>query len=69
MRFEVINALLDLDDRTPSFFIDEIFCHSQTETISEARKILTEMDPKKRSCRILKCMIEMEEMDSQSKDF
>lgn len=57
--FQIKQALENLDSKTPDFFVEEIWCHGQTDTRKEAIRILTEMYPQKKSCRVLKCMIEM----------
>lgn len=33
-------ALLDLDDRTPAFFVDEMFAHARLDTLYCAQAVL-----------------------------
>lgn len=41
--FEVINALTDLDRRTPLYFKMEIFCHSDRTAVEDAIAILSDL--------------------------
>lgn len=53
MQFEFKNALTDLDQKTPTFFLYEIFNNGSLEVRRDAIATLTELDPERRSARIL----------------
>ncbi len=53
MRFEVFHALRDLDQKTPEYFVMEMFAHAETTVMRQARAALTSLDPDARSNRVL----------------
>jgi hypothetical protein len=53
MNFEVQNALRDLHERTPGYFLQEIFHHGDLKVRTEALKVLGDIDPKRRTTRLL----------------
>lgn len=53
MRFEVQNALRDLDQKTPAYFLEEIFSHGDLKVRTEAAQALADLDPERRTTRIL----------------
>lgn len=53
MRFEVQNALRDLDEKTPAYLLEEIFHHGDLKVRTEAARALAELDPKRRTTRVL----------------
>ena len=59
MRFEVKNALRDLDATTPSYMREEIFHHGDLKVRTEALKVLGDLDPKRKSTRLLKEMLRL----------
>jgi hypothetical protein len=54
VRFEVENALRELDARTPTYFLEEIFHHGDLKVRVEAVKVLADLDPKLRTNRVLR---------------
>jgi len=54
MEFEFKHALHDLDQRTPPYFIGEIFSHGSLEVRRSAIEALSELDVTRKSVRILK---------------
>jgi hypothetical protein len=54
MQFEVKNALTDLDQRTPAYFLQEIFHHGDLKVREDAKVALREMDPDRKSVRVLR---------------
>jgi hypothetical protein len=54
MRFEVQHALRDLDERTPVYFLQEIFAHGDLKGKISAMKVLTEINTHRKSVRILR---------------
>jgi hypothetical protein len=59
MRFEVTNSLRDLEDRTPSYFLGEIFHHGSLKVRTEALKVLQDLDVKRRTNRVLREMLKL----------
>lgn len=59
MEFEVTNALRDLDVATPSYLMEEIFHHGDLKVRLEAAKVLTQLDPEKRTGRVLQAMFRL----------
>lgn len=59
MRFEVQNALRDLDEKTPGYFLEEIFHHGDLKVREQALKVLGDIDPKRRTTRVLLEMLEI----------
>ncbi|MCO5164886.1 MAG: hypothetical protein M9894_00765 [Planctomycetes bacterium] len=57
MRFEVQNALRGLDEKTPGYFLQEIFHHGDLKVRTEARKTLTDLDSRRKTARILREML------------
>lgn len=57
MRLELQRALQDLDDQTPPFFVTEMWSHGDTKARVEAIRILTELDSRKKSARVLVAML------------
>ena len=51
--FEVLNALIDLDQRTPVFFQQEIFAHGDLKVRKLALEILRELEPTRKTSRVL----------------
>ena len=54
MQFEYKNALSDLDQRTPEYFRAEIFAHGDLTARKSALEALKDLDPTRRSCRVLR---------------
>jgi hypothetical protein len=59
MEFEVTNALRDLDVRTPSYLLEEIFHHGDLKVRVSSIKELKELDTGRRTCRVLKEMLKI----------
>jgi len=59
MRFEIKNALTDLEQRTPEYFLQEIFHHGSLQVRDEAIRALTEMDSQQRTVRVLREMLRL----------
>jgi hypothetical protein len=59
MQFEVTNALRDLEARTPSYFLEEIFHHGDLKVRTEAVKVLLDLDAKRKTNRVLREMIKL----------
>lgn len=59
MRFEVQNALRDLHEKTPSYFLEEIFHHGDLKVRTQAIKVLADLDPKRKTVRLLKEMLRL----------
>jgi hypothetical protein len=59
MRFEVQNALRDLHEKTPTYFLEEIFHHGDLKVRTEALKVLGDLDPKRKSARLLREMLRL----------
>jgi len=59
MEFEFKHALHDLDQRTPPYFVGEIFAHGSLEVRRSAVEALKELDPDRKSVRILKAILEI----------
>ncbi len=59
MSFELTNALRNLEDRTPSYFLEEIFHHGDLKVRVEAAKVLADCDPAKKTNRVLREMIKL----------
>ena len=60
MTFEVLNALRDLDRRTPAFFLEEIFHHGDQTMRERALEILKDLDPQQhRSSAVLRDMLKV----------
>jgi hypothetical protein len=59
MRFEVQNALRDLDEKTPGYFLEEIFHHGDLKVRLQALKVLGDIDPTRRSTRVLLEMLKI----------
>jgi len=58
-RFEIENALRELSRKTPAYFRSEIFAHGDLKVRIEAVKVLKELEPERRSDRILKEMLKL----------
>jgi hypothetical protein len=54
VNFEAHNALRGLDARTPGYFLEEIFSHGDLKVRIEAVKVLSDLDPKQRTNRVLR---------------
>jgi hypothetical protein len=54
VNFEAHNALRGLDVRTPGYFLEEIFHHGDLKVRVEAVKVLSDLDPKQRTNRVLR---------------
>ena len=63
MRFEVMNALRDLDNATPAYFLQEMFHHGDLKVRLESIKVLTDLDVKRHTCRVLKEMLKIAPSD------
>lgn len=59
MRFEVQNALRDLDEKTPGYFLEEIFHHGDLKVRGQALKVLGDIDPKRQTTRVLLEMLKI----------
>lgn len=59
MRFEVLNALRNLDNSTPSYYLEEIFHHGDLKVRLESIKVLKALDPRARTARLLKEMLKI----------
>jgi hypothetical protein len=59
MQFEVKHALLDLGQKTPEYFLREIFSHGSLKVRQDAQKELQTLDPKRQSARILRNLLEL----------
>lgn len=46
MKFEVLNALRRLDERTPAYFMAEMFAHGELKLKTAALEALKDLDPK-----------------------
>jgi len=57
IRFEILNALRDLDRKTPPFFVSELFAHGDLATRLNAIKALT--SPQENSARFLREMLKI----------
>ena len=44
MNFEVKNALLDLDQKTPEYFLRELWAHGKLEVKQSAQESLKDLD-------------------------
>lgn len=53
MDFETVNALRNLDHRTPDYLREEIFAHGDLTTRKHAIEALKTLDPECKSWRIL----------------
>lgn len=54
MRFEVKHALVDLEKKTPQYFLREIFSHGSLKLRETAQVELKEIDTKRGSARLLR---------------
>jgi hypothetical protein len=54
MQFEFKNALTDLDEKTPTFFLGEVFSHGSLKVKQEALKALSTLDTEQKSVRVLR---------------
>jgi len=53
--FVVLQALEDLDQRTPAYFVQEIFAHGREDVVRVARLVLREgVEPRRKSPRLLR---------------
>lgn len=53
--FVVLQALEDLDRRTPAYFVQEIFAHGREDVVRVARLVLREgVEPRRKSPRLLR---------------
>ena len=59
MQFEAKNALRRLNDRTPQYFLSEIFAHGDLKVRVEAAGVLKDLDPDKKSNQILREMLKL----------
>lgn len=59
MNFEVLNALNELDQRTPAYFLAEIFAHGDAQVRLDAIEILADLDPEQKSVRVLRELIKL----------
>lgn len=59
MQFEVKNALTDLDQKTPSFFLQEIFHHGSVKVRNDAVEALASLDAKQKTVRVLREIIKI----------
>jgi hypothetical protein len=57
MQFEFKNALTDLDQKTPTYFRDEIFHHGDLTARREAIKALGDLDTRQHTVRVLREII------------
>ncbi|RMG18986.1 MAG: hypothetical protein D6731_00515 [Planctomycetota bacterium] len=52
--FDACQALRDLDRRTPAYYLQEIFHHGDQTVRRQAIEALRELDPERRSVRVLR---------------
>lgn len=57
MKFEVLNALRDLDERTPEYLQGEVFCHGSLKVRTDAIAVLASLNQFDGSTRTLREMI------------
>ena len=54
MQFEIKHALNDLDQRTPAYFLQEIFHHGRLKVRDDAIEALKTMETERKSVRVLR---------------
>lgn len=59
MNFEVKNALLDLDQKTPEYFLRELWAHGKLDVKQSAKESLKELDPQRHSARVLRELLKL----------
>jgi len=59
MRFEFLQALRDLDERTPSFYLQEMFAHGSLELRTDALSELQDLDPERETAAELRDMLRL----------
>ena len=59
MQFEIKNALTDLDQKTPQYFLQEIFAHGDLRVRELSKVALARMDAKRKSVRILREILKL----------
>ncbi|MCA8921246.1 MAG: hypothetical protein KDD82_05520 [Planctomycetes bacterium] len=59
MKFDVQNALRNLDQRTPAFYRQELFSHGDLKVRAIAVEVLTDMDPEDRTSERLRTKLEL----------
>ena len=59
MKFELLQALRDLDRRTPAFFLAEMFSHGEVKLKLAALDALQNLDPRDESSPELRRMLKL----------
>lgn len=59
MKFDVQNALRDLDQPTPAFFRQELFSHGDLKVRLAAVEVLTDLDPEERTSELLRTKLQL----------
>ena len=59
MKFDLQNALRDLDQRTPAFFRQELFAHGDIKVRNNAVEVLTELEPRDRTSERLRTKLQL----------
>lgn len=59
MRFEVQNALTGLDQKTPAYFLEEMFAHGSLQARQDALEILADLDPEQKTASSLREMLQL----------
>jgi hypothetical protein len=59
MRFEVVNALRNLDERTPAFYMSELFSHGELKLKIVALEALKDLDPEDETSHQLRSMLDL----------
>ena len=60
MDFETRIALCDLDERTPAFFVQELFAHGELRVRAEALRALRKgLDPTERTSAMLRQLLRL----------
>lgn len=59
MKFDLQNALRDLDQRTPAFFRQELFAHGDVKVKTVAVEVLTELEPQDRTSELLRTKLQL----------
>ena len=59
MNFEVFQALCDLNQRTPEYFVTEIFTEGDMTVKRQAQAALRSLDPDAQSNRVLRSMLKL----------
>lgn len=63
VEFGVLNALRDLDQATPAFFVGELFRHGDLTVRNHAIKVLNSLDPRNKNAYVLRTMLKATECD------